>query len=276
MTGCPPQDVKALSGSGRSQLISGDPLYTPKSPTLRDRRKVGLTLDTCIGRSSSTSKRKDPLPLSRHAFLQRVTMNSPDQLPLKSMSLKRTLESQTLSSSSESNLSCEAEKQIGMKSGMLQEAETSWLSLPMYEVLNFNQSNVILTSEEFAQILPNLSQWNVRFTYFGEIPVLENPAGLGMRRVSALTLKVPVQNSGMVTKIKKMLLSMSLEETSVILINKASLTCSDGWTDIPFWSRQKDQGSYCLLAESGSRVTSRLPTGILLWMRTLPLLCCED
>lgn len=270
MTGCPPQDVKESSGSPLSRWMTGLPPSLKVLPTSKAKKKRGLTVDTSIGSSSSTCLERDPLPLSRHSFLERVTMNSPVVTPLKTMSGRKIPESPTPNLNLESNLSCEAEKQIGMKSGMLQEAETSWLSLPMYEVLNFNQSNVILTSEEFAQILPNLSQWNVRFTYFGEIPVLENPAGLGMRRVSALTLKVPVQNSGMVTKIKKMLLSMSLEETS------ASLTCSDGWTDIPFWSRQKDQGSYCLLAESGSRVTSRLPTGILLWMRTLPLLCCED
>lgn len=276
MIGCPHLEDKALSGSQRSQLISGDPLYIQKSPTLRDRRKVGLTLDTCIGRSSSILRKKEPLSPLKESFLTEGIMNSLDQQPLKSTSGKKTLESQTLNSNLELSLSCEAEKRIGMKSGMLQEAETSWLSPLMYEVLNTDECNLIATSDELGLILQNLLPLNVEFTYFGVLPVLENQEGHGMKRVSLLTLRVPLQNSGMVTKvkiinqIKNMLLLTNLEEIS------ASLTCYDGWTDTPFWLRRKDLASYCLLAQSGSPATSRLPAGILLWMRTLPLLCCED
>nr|QTE03325.1 MAG: replication-associated protein [Motacilla cinerea Circoviridae sp.] len=270
MTGCPPQDVKESSGSPLSRWMTGLPPSLKVLPTSKAKKKRGLTVDTSIGSSSSTCLERDPLPLSRHSFLERVTMNSPVVTPLKTTSGRTILESPTRNLNLELSPSCGHARPTGIKSGMQQEAETSWLSLPMYEVLNFNECNVIVTSEEFDQILPSLSQWNVQFTYFGAIPVLENPAGHGMRRVSLLTLKVQVQNSGMVTKIKSMLLSMNLEEIS------ASLTCYDGWTDTPFWLKPKDQASYCLLAQSGSHQTSRLPTGILLWMRTLPLLCCED
>lgn len=201
MLGCPNLEDKVSSGSGRSQLISGDPLYTPMSPTSRDKRNVGLTLDTCIGRSSSTLKTKDPCVQSKRSFLQKLTMNLPDQQLQKSTSGKKTLESQTLNLNSVKNLSLDQEKLIGMKSGMLLEQETSWLSPLMYEVLNVNQCNVIATSEELGLILQSLLPLNVEFTYFGVLPVLENQEGHGMKRVSLLTLRVPVQSSGTVTKV---------------------------------------------------------------------------
>jgi len=200
MVGCQQED-KDLSGSGRSQWTHGLPLSTMTSPTLKVKRNVDLKLDTSIGRSSSTSRRRDRLQLLKESSPLSRAMSLQDLPQQKPTSGRKIPELETLSSNLEKSPSCGLERPTGMLSGDQLEAETSWLSLPMFEVLNFDQCNVILTSEEFAQILPSLSQWNVRFTYFGEIPVLENPEGLGMRRVSALILKVPLQSSGMVTKV---------------------------------------------------------------------------
>lgn len=270
MVGCPHQEDKALSGLEQSRWMTGLRSSTTMLRTSKAKENGVSRLDTSIGRLSSTSRKRDLSSPSKGSSLLERIMNSPVLPRPKNMSGKKTPEFQEASLKLESNPSYDLEKPTGMKSGNPQEAETSWLSPLMYEVLNLNECNVIATSDELGLILQSLLPLNVEFTYFGVLPVLENPEGHGMRRVSLLTLRVPLQSSGMVTKIKKMLSSMNLEEIS------ASLTCYDGWTDTPCWLKLRDQASYCLLAQSGSQATCRLPAGILLWMRTLPLLCCED
>ena len=90
----------------------------------------------------------------------------------------------------------------------------------MYEWL------IIGPFEQLAQIILKQQEWSENAWSFGERQVLENLDVLGTKPVWRLTVKIPAQSFGMVTKMRNILLSMSFEEGLTYPI------CLDGWTDI--------------------------------------------
>lgn len=71
---------------------------------------------------------------------------------------------------------------------------------------------IILQSERSAQILRDQLQIFVECWFTGDQQVLVKLEELGKKEAWMLTLKCPVPNFGMVTRVKNLLLSMNLEE----------------------------------------------------------------
>jgi len=78
--------------------------------------------------------------------------------------------------------------------------------------------------DELVQIIHEQSQWNVNALSSGAQLELESLDVLGMKRLWKLTVKIPAPSFGMVTKWKKMLLSMNFVEELILPIYFGGLT----------------------------------------------------
>ena len=96
----------------------------------------------------------------------------------------------------------------GMLYGMPQRMDQSSISQPTYEF------NITERSVQLLRIMANRLLWNDRFLFSAGELALESLGAPGLNQDWMLTLRIRDQNSGMVTEITNMLLSMNFEAVS--------------------------------------------------------------
>lgn len=114
---------------------------------------------------------------------------------------------------------------------------------------------VTLPFEQSPLFMFNVKTWLAAQSCTGEVRGLGNPVKLGNMRAKTIILRILEQSSGMATKVKRMLLSMNIEETS------PSATCFAGSTTLQSEWRSKDLPSLSKPNVSGLRVTFRQDNG---------------
>lgn len=102
-------------------------------------------------------------------------------------------------------------------------------------------------SEQSVQTLRNQLEWSDLVMYTGVQLALESQGKLGSLPEWTLTLKIQTRSSGVDTMVRKMLLSMNLEEELM------SHTCCAGWTDIRSMWKLKEAQSHFVPKQYGSQ-----------------------
>lgn len=147
----------------------------------------------------------------------RLTANFPDRRPQTPTFGKRKRGSQSPSSSWGEDLTEETMPQIGMLYGKQLSPVRYSTSQPMYEY------NITAHFGLSLQTIAHQLLLNDRFSSFVAELGLENLAAHGMKQVFLLILKIREPNSGMVTEINEMLLSMNFEAVSTSPIYSGGL-----------------------------------------------------
>lgn len=198
--------------------MTGHPL-TP-CPIRSHGSRANLNLELAgsdTGSSSLPLAHGDPAGNVRRLLFQ-VPMPSLPEAPPPSPTFGRTtplLEDDSTLEASPSNVT---PRLIGSPSGSPQSPGLSFPSPPTSELL------VIGPLSKLGQITTSLNQWSELAQCSGVLLELGNLAGLGPKAVWKLSVRIPTQNSGAVTRVKAMLSWMNFE------VESTSLTFSDGST----------------------------------------------
>lgn len=222
-------------------------LCASKLRILKDNRRKELPQTSTMSKSLSFSDVMQGSPELGSSF--RVTWSSPDRTQPSPTFGRKKRELQGLSSSSELSRS----NAIKRKTGTLSENKPKKVTFkpfrPTYTYV------VITSSEESHQIVQGALQSLGRATFIGEEAERESHDEHGTKLDWTLTVKIPEPNGGMVTKAKRMLLSMNFVVTS------ESRTYSDGLTAIQFEWRLKAPAYPCWRPNYGLLRTSILEPG---------------
>ena len=123
--------------------------------------------------------------------------------------------------------------------------------------------DIIVRSEELGQIIYNhLSAW-LGCSSIGGTLVQANHTKPGKKPLLILTLRIPLLNGGMGTRVREMLLLMNFEELF------KSPIFSDGLTSTLAVYKRKEPTSHFVPRIFGSRRIWTLDPGILSWMNNL-------
>ena len=185
------------------------------------------------------------------------TSSSPVPRPQGITSGRRSRTSQTDSSGETLNPSEETAQPTGMKYVAVRKRAPSNEFLPMYTY------DIIIHSEELAQIIYNLLSGWLQCKSFGGTLVLANHTEPGKKPVVVVTLRIPSQNGGMDTRVKRMLSLMSFE------VLFSSPTYFDDLTSTQYVFRRREPTSHFVRQTSGSPRTWTLDPGILTWIQNL-------
>jgi len=171
--------------------------------------------------------------------VERCIVNSPDPLQLPPTAAKKKPVRRVPGNLGRDRL-LGAQNPIGKRRGSSLKVE-SWNAFRRpFELY------LILPSDELMQTIRFLSRWNDMSKSFGVVLVRENLVLLGKKQPLVLTLKIPDQNSGMVTEIRKMLFWMNFGEVSMChTYSGGSIATQSVWKskDLPDPLMQKEFGS---------------------------------
>lgn len=250
-----PED-KDFIGCSPSQPMTLCPTSPPLvSGSLVNSKKEGKQA-MFIGKSSPTSKRKCPFGESSKCLGKRCMQNSPlankDQ---KTMSGKTT---PVLMNGSGLNLARKKSNETLKKTGI------EYASKLFKEICPKLTPTFIFAitdpSDKYPPIIYDLFVENEELVFFGVKPVLVNHTRPGIKQEKVLIVSLHGTYGGMLTKVRKMLLSMNLEEESRLKI------CYDGSTPGLSWFRPKEDIGIFAYDEYGLLATclQRLGTHVLI------------
>lgn len=237
-SGCSPSRI-TISLPSLSQVVAGSEVNLNKV------KRQGMS----TGRSAVRSRSRSLSRRSKRSLGSPVMQNSQDQKQQETMSGRNKQESQTRSLNLEPNPSIDLVDQTGSPSGTWQRAETL---MPLRHRSEFVITGV---SGRFARILRDQLEWSELASFSGAQLVLESQGELGKKLLWTVTLRTLSQSFGVVTAVRKMLLSMNLEEES------RSVTYCDGWIDIRSMWRLKALVFHSVPRDFGLQVTSRRRRG---------------
>lgn len=243
------QDRKASSGSSRSPIIISSPTSPHSVDMLKDNSKEepeAIFTGNCLLQLSESPL----LRRSRPSLVKQPMESYQDLRQATTMSGKKILPSKGLDSNLVRSQLRETVKGIGNRFGRRPKVETSLQFPPTLEL------SLTVPSVQLPLTTANLLEWLGRYMYFGEVLVLASRVGPGMKLEKKLIVRIHEPSSGMVIKIKQMLLSMNFEEELM------SHTCYVGLTDIRSGWKLRDPRDRWLQAKSGSQATSILGYGI--------------
>jgi len=211
---------KGLSGYSLFQKMIGNPLSTSPTASRGLRGSSNLArLDLGTGSLLPPLLEDDRFDSARRLLWPPPTASLP-AAPPPSPTYGRTTPPSDDDSTLEQSPSSETLRRTGSPSGSQLRVETSSPSPPTYELL------VIGPLSKLGQILTNLNQWSELALSTGVQLELVNRDELGPKRDWILSLRIPILNSGVVTRVKTMLSWMSFEEgsTSVISFDGSTVT----------------------------------------------------
>jgi len=232
------QEDKECSGSVLS-LITNSPLTpSPEQSGSKDNLSVEKE-DSSTGSCSSAFKPRNLYKNFVDCLEQQAIGNSPEAQQHPNTSGKKIPESPVPNSNSDPDQSYDHAQFNGPESGNSQQKEILWRSKKVYVY------NIIELSDKLHQTIVNRLEWSDLVLYSGVVLEQESQHELGRKRVWTVTVKILGQNSGAVTEVKKILLSMNLGVLST------SLTYCDGWTVSQSTLKSKDQAFQATLVVSG-------------------------
>jgi hypothetical protein len=163
---------------------------------------------------------------------------------------RRLQESKEPNLKSERNPFEEMKEETGNKFGSVRLPGISEPFLPIFEYV------VIVHSKRSAKTTYNQLRWSAPVQFYGVQLVWESQGGLGMKLECKLILRIHERSSGVDMEVRNTLLSMNLEEESILPIYY------DGWIGIQCVWKLKEEVSHCSQPDSGLRRTSIPDSGI--------------
>lgn len=214
----------------------------PTSPCPANGSKANLKLvhplPTVIGKSALRSRKKSRLNKSENV-LDQSTASFPVHPPPTPTVGKKTLLYQEPVLNSELSPFNETPKQIGKQFGP-PPSPAIWK--PSRHIVEWS---IMGAFEELVLTIHEQSEWKENALSIGARLELENLDVPGMRQVWKLTVKIPGPSSGVVTKWRRMLLSMNFVEESI------SPICFDGWTGTLYEWKSKGLPCRSMLTKFG-------------------------
>jgi len=231
---------KVFIGSGQSRMKTGRHHSLMESSGSSVKGSWDQPPDFDIGSSSCFSKTNNPSAPYDAYSLRQDTMNSLDQIRQRNMFKKKTPESPTPSSNTESNLSNAMHRRIGRLSGTPPKEVISLPSPQIFESIPIVLSAALLPT--FLSLL-QLKKW---FFATGELLVLASLEPHGTKQDLIVTLRIPEPSFGAGTRVRRMLSSMNFEVVSTLA------TYSDGSTGTPLLWKLKEAPPHSESSGSGS------------------------
>jgi len=210
-------------------------------------RNLELLGDTCIGNSAWPLKPKSLLPELKKCLDVEYMPNFQGPKPPPTTAVRRTLELMDLGNGVQ-NPFVETAVPTGSTYGPPPSPEISIPSLQTFEWFLIGPFEVLgRTSWRLGIYLLTIGLLFEKYSYFGAERVLENREEPGTKPGWTLIVRIPGPNSGMDTRVRKVLLSMNFEEESMLPIY-----CG-GVIGIRSVWKLKDPADHWRLKESGLR-----------------------
>lgn len=233
-----PVSDKQSTGFSRFLRTPSPPIYPQLARTLKDSSSQATQTDIDTGNSWLVSPAKFDFVESEQ-LSDHIMQSLPDLKPLQTTFGKKILESKEPNLNLENSLSTSTVQWTGMQSLLTQQPETL---IPFHRRSKFVIGNL---SARFVQsIFDQLDSLDLA-EYIGAQQILEKPIAVGKKQVWTLILKFPAASFGKLTRVKKMLSSMNLEEEST------TISSSGGWMGIKSSWIAKDPVTPFLLGSSG-------------------------
>lgn len=221
-------------------LTTDSPLsYQPPAPT-----SVGSssTVNPATSTGSSSSSSVGSNPFTQYAQpLETGTSSSPDRnvpTPMSGRTLRMSMEPDSNSGPNRSNV-------IPPRTGSLLNRPLGQETLTPIQFPLMYTFDIILHCPGLLRIIAGRLHSNERAMSSGVELELGSHEELGMNRVMMYSVKIRTRSSGMVTEIRRMLLSMNLGGLS------QSHTCSGGWIVIRLSWRSRGELCRCARVTSG-------------------------
>lgn len=230
-------------GSVQSQNHPGSPSFQPTVRMPRDSLSPEIQPDFDIGSVYSISPRKSLLERFRESQNEDI-MSQPVHLQRPSTSGKTLQQLTEPVLSLESYLSTETPYTIGIQSRHLRKLATSRSSQAIFIL------DIIVPYYQLRQTMSNLWAMREKLSFLLDPPVQVNHIERGNWQEPMLILKIHARSSGVVIRVKKMLLSMNFGAVLMLV------TYLDGQTNIQCVLKSKEVPVHSVLSVYGLQVIS--------------------